>query len=215
MKILLLFGAPGAGKGTVAQYLAENYDVCHFSVGNLLRNEVKSKTDIGVKIEGILSSGQLIGNDIVNEITMRNVEKALEGSSLIILDGYPRTMNQAEVLDGMKNGSLRDEIRVLELSIDKDTFLSRISQRRVCAKCGNTYGPQDKISVCPCGGELIKRKDDDESAVMTRWSNYEKETLPLAEYFADRLVKVSGDGTPEEVAHRVDDALAKFGIKKK
>ena len=215
MRILLLFGAPGAGKGTIAQYLAENYDVCHFSVGNLLRNEVKSKTDIGVKIEAILGAGQLVSNDIVNEITMRNVEKALESDSLIILDGYPRTKNQAEVLDSMRNGSLRDEIRVLELSIDKETFLSRISQRRVCAKCGRTYGPQDKISVCSCGGELVKRKDDDESAVMTRWSSYEAETLPLSEYFADRLIKVSGDGTPEEVAHRVDNALAEFGLKRK
>ena len=201
MKILILLGAPGAGKGTVAQYLAENYNVCHFSTGNLLRNEVKKESDIGLKVKGILA---------------KNIKEVLGSGSLVILDGYPRTRNQAVELDNMLSGSLRDEIKVLELAVDNEVVVQRISQRRVCASCGKTYGPQDKIKVCACGGELIKRKDDEEAVVRSRLKKYEEETRPVSDYYAaDRLVKVSGEGKPEEVAQRVDETLAKFGIKKR
>ncbi len=215
MKILILLGAPGAGKGTVAQYLAENYDVCHFSTGNLLRNEVKKESDIGLKVKDILGSGGLVGDDIVNGIVAKNIEEVLGTGSLVVLDGYPRTKNQAIELDGMMAGSLKNEIRVLELDVDSEVVVRRISQRRVCSSCGKTYGPQDKIEVCACGGELIKRKDDEESVVRDRLKKYEAETRPVSDYYVDRLVKVSGEGKPEEVTQRVDETLAKFGIKKR
>ncbi|MBO6056231.1 MAG: nucleoside monophosphate kinase [Alphaproteobacteria bacterium] len=215
MKILILLGAPGAGKGTVAQYLAENYDVHHFSTGNLLRNEVKKESDIGLRVKDILGSGGLVGDDVVNEIVSKNIGEVLNTGSLIILDGYPRTRNQAIELDRMMSGSLKDEIRVLELAVDNEVVVRRISQRRVCASCGKTYGPQDKIEVCSCGGELIKRKDDEETVVRSRLEKYEEETRLVSDYYADRLVKVSGEGKPEEVAQRVDETLAKFEIKKR
>lgn len=215
MKILILLGAPGAGKGTVAQYLAENYDVRHFSTGNLLRNEVKKESDIGLRVKDILGSGGLVGDDVVNEIVSKNIGEVLNTGSLIILDGYPRTRNQAIELDIMMSGSLKDEIRVLELAVDNEVVVRRISQRRVCASCGKTYGPQDKIEVCSCGGELIKRKDDEEAVVRSRLEKYEEETRLVSDYYADRLVKVSGEGKPEEVAQRVDETLAKFEIKKR
>lgn len=215
MKILILLGAPGAGKGTVAQYLSENYNVCHFSTGNLLRNEVKKESDIGLKVKDILGSGGLVGDDIVNEIVAKNISDVLNTGSLIMLDGYPRTTNQAIALDGMLSGSLKQEIRVLELEVDNEVVVKRISQRRVCASCGKTYGPQDEIDRCSCGGDLVKRKDDEESVVRNRLEKYELETRPLSNYYADRLVKVSGEGKPEEVAQRVDETLAKFGINKR
>lgn len=215
MKILILLGAPGAGKGTIAQYLAENYDVRHFSTGNLLRNEVKKESDIGLKVKDILGSGGLVGDEVVNEIVAKNIGEVLSTGSLIILDGYPRTKNQAVELDKMISGSLRDEIGVLELAVDNEVVVRRISQRRVCSSCGKTYGPQDKIEACSCGGELVKRKDDEESVVRSRLEKYEAETRPVSDYYADRLVKVSGEGKPEEVARRVDETLAKFGINKR
>ena len=215
MKVLILLGAPGAGKGTVAQYLAENYDVRHFSTGNLLRNEVKKESDIGLKVKDILGSGGLVGDDIVNGIVAKNIEEVLSTGSLVILDGYPRTKNQAIELDRMMAGSLKDEIRVLELAVDNEVVVQRISQRRVCSLCGKTYGPQDEIESCTCGGELVKRKDDEESVVRDRLKKYEDETRPVSDYYSDRLIKVSGEGKPEEVAQRVDEALAKFGIKKR
>jgi len=215
MKILILLGAPGAGKGTVAQYLAENYNVHHFSTGNLLRNEVKKESDIGLRVKDILGSGGLVGDDVVNEIVSKNIGDVLSTGSLIILDGYPRTRSQAVELDRMLSGSLKDEIRVLELDVDSEVVVQRISQRRVCASCGKTYGPQDKIEVCACGGKLIKRKDDEESVVRSRLKKYEEETRPVSDYYVDRLIKVSGEGKPEEVAQRVDEALARFEIKKR
>lgn len=215
MRILILLGAPGAGKGTVAQYLVENYDVRHFSTGNLLRNEVKRETDIGLKVKDILGSGGLVGDDVVNRIVAKNIEEVLNTGSLVILDGYPRTRNQAVELDGMMSGSLKNEIGVLELAVDNEVVVQRISQRRVCASCGKTYGPQDKMESCTCGGKLVKRKDDEESVVRDRLKKYEEETRPVSDYYVDRLIRVSGEGKPEEVARRVDEALAKFGIKKR
>jgi len=216
--IIILLGAPGAGKGTVSQYLKEKYDICYFSTGNLLRNEVKEKTDIGLRVESILGSGGLVGDDIVNEIVKKNVEKAAATGKLVILDGYPRTESQARVLDEiMMSGKfeIRNAIRVVELDVDTEEVVARISKRRVCAKCGNTYGPSDKIEVCSCGGELIRRKDDEESTVRNRLREYERATLPLSQYYADRIIKVSGKGTPEEVAKRVDDYFCGLGIEKR
>ncbi len=215
MKILILLGAPGAGKGTVAQYLVESYDVRHFSTGNLLRNEVKKESDIGLKVKDILGSGGLVGDDIVNGIVAKNIEEVLSAGSLVILDGYPRTRNQAVELDGMMAGSLKNEIGVLELAVDNEVVVQRISRRRVCASCGKTYGPQDKMESCTCGGKLVKRKDDEESVVRDRLKKYEEETRPVSDYYVDRLIRVSGEGKPEEVTRRVDEALAKFGIKKR
>lgn len=213
--ILILLGAPGAGKGTVAQYMKENYDVCHFSTGNLLRNEVKSKSDIGLEIEKILGSGGLVKDEIVNRLVEINIDRVMGSSKVIILDGYPRTTEQAKVLDSIRNGELKDRIRVVELDVADDLVVTRISQRRVCEKCGNTYGPQDKIDVCSCGGKLIKRKDDEESVVRNRLDQYKKSTKPVADYYGDRLIRVSGEGTPGDVAQRVDETLARFGIKKR
>jgi adenylate kinase len=213
--ILILLGAPGSGKGTVAQRIKDKYEVFHFSTGNLLRNEVKEKTEIGRKVEGILGVGGLVGDDIVNEIVEKNLEGAAEAGKVIILDGYPRTENQARVLDEMASGKYKDTIRVVELSVNAEEVVARILQRRVCAKCGNTYGPTDKIDVCSCGGELVKRKDDEEATVRNRLKEYEEATLPLSRYYSDRIVKIDGEGSPSEVAQRVDDCLRCLGIEEK
>lgn len=214
-EILILLGAPGAGKGTVAQYLRENYNVCHFSTGNLLRNEVQSKTEIGLKVSDILSSGGLVGDDIVNEIVRKNIGEVLGKGKIVILDGYPRTESQAVVLDSLMDGTLKSKIKVLLLDVEDEVVVRRISLRRVCSKCGNTYGPQDKIEVCACGGDLIRRKDDNESVVRERLKGYKKEIQPILNHFSDRLVKVLGEGTPEEVLQRVDETLKLFGIEKR
>lgn len=213
--ILILLGAPGAGKGTVAQFLKDNYDVCHFSTGNLLRAEVKSRSDIGLEIEQILGSGGLVKDDVVNRLVELNIDRVIGSADVIILDGYPRTVEQARVLDSARNGSLRDSVRVIELDVPDEAVVARISQRRVCEKCGNTYGPHDKIEVCSCGGRLIKRKDDEESVVRNRLIEYKKATRPVADYFDDRLVRVSGEGAPSDVAKRVEAVMSQFGIEKR
>ncbi|MDR1375727.1 MAG: nucleoside monophosphate kinase [Holosporaceae bacterium] len=212
--IIILLGAPGAGKGTIAQHLKDKYEVCHFSTGNLLRNEIQRGTDIGLKVKEIVASGGLVGDDIVSEIVEKNLTGAV-AEGLVVLDGYPRTKHQAEVLDAMMFGKLKALIRVIEISIDREALISRLSQRLVCSKCGNTYGPIDGRSVCSCGGDLIKRKDDEEATVRERLKKYEEETLPVSGYYSDRLVRVSGDGAPDEVAQNVDKLLGSFGIERR
>jgi adenylate kinase len=115
----------------------------------------------------------------------------------------------------MAEGKFKNSIQVMELEVDPEEVIARISKRRVCAKCGNTYGPMDKIDVCSCGGELIRRKDDEEATVRNRLKEYCNATLPLSSYYSGRIVKIWGKGSPEEVARRVDDCLQSLGIEKK
>lgn len=213
IKILILLGAPGVGKGTVAQYLSDHYDVYHFSTGNLLRNEVKNGTEIGKSIEKILGTGGLVNDDLVNTIVETNLARVINDGRLIILDGYPRRKEQAVFLDEILNGKLRNFIRVLELTVADDVVVSRISNRKVCEVCGRTYGANDDI--CSCGGRLIKRADDSEEIIRNRLAEYKSATLPVSNYFADRVVKIDGGVSPEEVAKKVDEVLARFELRKR
>jgi adenylate kinase len=215
ISVVILLGAPGVGKGTVAQYLKDKYNAYHFSTGNLLRNEVEKGSDIGNKVEDTLRSGGLVGDEIVNELVKQNIEKVVSDGSVVVLDGYPRTKNQAIVLDDMLSGKLKEVIRVIEIDVDKECLVARLSKRRVCIKCGNTFGPQDGVTICSCGGKLIKRKDDEESVIRNRLKKYEEDTLPVSRYYADRLVNVSGDGSPVDVVRRVDVILHSLGIEKR
>lgn len=220
VKYIVLFGAPGAGKGTVAQYLLDNYNVVHFSTGNLLKNEVKNNTALGKEVSAILGSGGLVGDDLVNKVVEANMLN-MSSNSVILLDGYPRTVDQAKFLDSLEAGKVKSALRVVELDVDGEIVVSRIVDRTVCSKCFATFSiSQIKKSggdpkVCSrCGGELVKRADDEEAVVRQRLDVYAKMTLPVADYYADRLIKVSGDASPEEVARRVDKVLCDFGIKK-
>ena len=211
--IIIFLGAPGSGKGTVSQFLTNNYSLCHFSTGNLLRDEVQKESEIGLRIKDILSSGSLVGDDIVNELVEQRIGKAFDDVDAVILDGYPRTRAQAVKLDEMRDGSLKSLIHVIELVVSEEEVVERISKRQVCSVCGKTYGPSERI--CSCGGNLIKRKDDEESVVRKRLEQYRAETLPVSEYYSDRLIKVPGNGTPMEVAQKVEDVLRSFGIEKR
>lgn len=218
VKIVILFGAPGAGKGTVAQHLLDNYGVVHFSTGNLLRNEVKNGTSIGKEVEAILSSGKLVGDDVVNRVVESNLQKVLLGNDVVLLDGYPRTVEQAKFLDTIDEGNLKPSIRVLELDVDHEVVVSRIAGRVVCSKCGATFNASqlNGNTVCSrCSGELVKRADDSEEVVRRRLQEYVNMTLPVSRYYADRLAKVSGEGTLEEVARNVDETFCDFGIEKR
>jgi adenylate kinase len=215
INILVLLGAPGSGKGTVAQHIKNKYDVFYFSTGNLLRNEVKERSNVGRKVEDIVGSGGLVGDDVVNEIVVKNIEGVASDGKAIILDGYPRTKSQALVLDEVGAGTLKGVIRVIELDVDLEEVVTRISRRRMCIQCGNVYGPMDKMEICACGGELVKRKDDEEPTVRRRLEEYKKATLPLSEYYSKRIIKVCGMGSPEEVVRRVDSCLHNFGIEER
>jgi adenylate kinase len=218
VKSVILLGAPGAGKGTVAQHLLDNYDVVHFSTGNLLRNEVKNCTEIGREVASILGSGGLVGDDIVNRVVESNLLGALSSSSVVLLDGYPRTVDQAKFLDSVDSGHLKSALRVVEIEVDHEAVIARISGRLVCSKCGVTFSSSQATALLQCdrcGGDLVKRADDEESVVRRRLQEYVSTTLPVSTYYADRLTKISGDAFPEDVARSVDGVFHDFGIEKK
>lgn len=216
VKAVVLLGAPGAGKGTLAQYLLDNYKVIHFSTGNLLRNEIKRETDVGLLVKSLIGSGALVGDDIINEIVASNLSESLSGDELILLDGYPRTLAQAKYLDEISGGIMKSVLRVIEIDVDPDVVVARIAGRKVCSSCGATFGVLDRLDCCVrCGGELISRVDDEESIVRNRLKEYAELTLPLSDYYAsDRLVKVSGNDAPVDVACSVDAVFRGFGISK-
>ena len=210
-KIVILLGAPGSGKGTVAQHLIDKFGVLHFSTGNLLRNEVKNETEIGKEVKSILGSGGLVGDDVVNKIIQGNMAKALASGKIILLDGYPRKVEQAKFLDSILSSDV--SLHAVEIDVDHEVVVKRIAGRRVCSSCGATFSVSEGFEKCPkCGGELIKRADDNESVVRQRLNEYVASTLPVSEYYADRLVKVSGEASPEEVARNVDNVFRDLGL---
>jgi adenylate kinase len=199
----------------VAGRLKDGYGVRHFSTGNLLRNEIQRESEIGLKVKNIVGSGGLVDDALVNEIVEQNLQESLAGGSVVVLDGYPRTVPQAEALDLMMAGGLRERIVALEIDVAPEELVARLSARLVCVKCGDTYGAADKVEVCRCGGQLVKRKDDDSVTVARRLEKYEAETRPVADYYGARLRKVAGEGAPEEVMKRVEALLLDLKIEKR
>ena len=220
--IIILLGAPGSGKGTIAQTLRDNNpDIIHFSTGNLLRKEITEKTEIGKEVNAIIGSGGLVNDELINKIVKSNLLEALSSGNIVLLDGYPRTVRQAEFLDTMDLGELKLKICAIEIDVDHEVVVSRIKDRLVCNACSATFSslqikaPADGGSfVCSqCKvGELQKRPDDKEEVVRRRLQEYEETTLPVSTYYLDRLVKISGDAEKEEVIRRIYRVLSDKGI---
>lgn len=198
MKLILL-GAPGAGKGTQAEKIVEKYGIPAISTGNILRAAVKDGTEMGLKAKSFMDAGQLVPDEVVIGIIKdRLKEKDCEKG--FILDGFPRTIPQAQAL--LDSGIEID--KVLDIEVADDRITKRMSGRRVCSKCANSYHIEYKKpkvdGVCDsCGGELIQRKDDAPETVLSRLEEYHKMTEPLKDFYAklNKLVIVEGQ---EEVA---------------
>lgn len=200
MKLILL-GAPGAGKGTQAEKICEAYKIPTISTGNILRAALKSGSEIGLKAKSYMESGALVPDEVLIEIIKdRLAEKDCENG--FILDGFPRTIPQAEALDSM--GVAID--KCLNIEVADDAIVARMSGRRVCEKCGASYHVMFKKpckeGICDsCGGTLVQRKDDEESTVLARLKNYHSQTEPLKNYYEKqgKLVSVEGTGSIEEI----------------
>ena len=205
MKIILL-GAPGAGKGTQAKRLAEKYEIPHISTGDIFRANIKNSTPIGVVAKSYIDKGQLVPDEVTVEIVRQRLleEDAQKG---YLLDGFPRNIFQAEELD-----KFSDVEKVVDISVDLDKLLARITGRRVCLKCGESYHVtmlNGSTTCSHCGEELIQRADDNEETVKSRLSVYEKQTAPLIEYYkkAGKLVTVDGDKAIDEVFKAICEIL--------
>lgn len=209
---ILLFGPPGAGKGTQSALLVERRSMRQLSTGDLFRAAIRNETPLGLEAKGYLDKGQLVPDSV----TIGMVEEELKklGGKPFILDGFPRNVNQAEALEVLlKKLNLQVEKAVF-VDVAKDLLMGRLTGRRVCKSCGATYHienkPPKKAGVCDlCGGEVVQRNDDKEAVIRDRLETYEVNTKPLKEYYQrkGRLVTVEGIGETEDVYARLSKIL--------
>lgn len=198
MKIVLL-GPPGAGKGTQAAVLSREYKIPHISTGDILREAVKSGTGIGLAAAAFMGKGELVPDKIVTAMVIERMGKS-DAKKSFILDGFPRTLNQARELDEDMNKIPSKIDVVIYFETSSKTVIDRLSGRRVCKTCGFNYHvkniPPKEEGICDkCGGVLFQRPDDKEGTVINRLDVYKAETKPLVDYYAKQgiLRKVSGD----------------------
>lgn len=208
---LILLGAPGAGKGTQAEIISEALNIPQISTGNMLREAVKNGTEYGLKAKAVMEAGGLVSDDIVIGILKDRIAQD-DAKNGFILDGFPRTVPQAEALDKM--GVQID--KVIEIFVPDETIKERVSGRRVCEGCGATYHVQYKPSkvegVCDkCGGKTIIRKDDQPETVISRLETYHETTEPIKAYYEKqgKLETVIGQ---EEVADTKRLTLKAVGV---
>lgn len=201
---VILFGAPGAGKGTQSSFLVDRLGMVQISTGDLFRAAIKNKTDLGVLAQGYMDKGDLVPDAVVIGMVQEALSK-LEGRSFI-LDGFPRTVAQAEELEKILV-KLNVKIgQAIFLEVPQGDLIERLTGRRVCKSCGAVYHvkskPSKQESVCDlCGGDVIQRNDDKLEVIATRLKNYEESTLPLKTYFKNKgqYLEVDGNRSTEEV----------------
>lgn len=203
---VILLGAPGAGKGTQAVRLAEKYNIPHISTGDIFRSNIKGQTPIGIVAKSYIDKGQLVPDEVTIQIVKERLEKE-DCQNGYLLDGFPRTVFQAEALDTFSKVEA-----VVNVDVPLNKLLKRITGRRVCAKCGESYHVDylnGKSDCAKCGAELIQRADDNEVTVASRLEVYEKQTAPLIEYYAQKgvLLTVDGDGDIEKVFNSICEKL--------
>ncbi len=220
MKIIFI-GPPGSGKGTQAKRLAGRYGIPHISTGDMLREAVADGTELGLQAAPIMASGGLVSDDLMIGIINDRLAKA-DAQAGFILDGFPRTIVQAEKLDGIVaadvqagEGNGRGGLRVLQLLVPDDAIVRRITARRTCVQCGAIYhlenNPPANDSVCDrCGAEVIARADDTETAVRKRLEAFHRQTLPVATYYKAKQIlrEVDGVGPVDEIFERITTSLA-------
>lgn len=213
---LVLVGPPGAGKGTQAQFIASHFVIPKISTGDIFRANVSEGTELGVEAKKYMDAGDLVPDEVTIGMVKDRLAQDDAGDGFL-LDGFPRTVRQAEVLDEMLAGLNGGLDVVLELVVDDDEVVRRLSGRRTCRRCGHVwhldFDPPAKAGVCDrCGGELFQRDDDSEDTIRHRLEVYADQTSPLIGYYGDRglLRGVDATGPVEDVTERAINALRRF-----
>jgi adenylate kinase len=206
---LVLLGAPGAGKGTQAKQIVNKFKISHISTGNILRDEIKNDTELGRKAGNFVKEGKLVPDELIIEIIKKEL-KEKKSEKGFLMDGFPRNLKQAKMFGNMLDllGIKLDS--VINIDVNKDEIIKRLTSRRLCHSCNNTYSTDNsknsENAKCPeCGGDLIKRKDDEIEVITERLDVYEKETKPLIDYYKEHnlLVNIDGTGMEKQVTERV------------
>lgn len=196
---IIIFGAPGVGKGTQAKILASKMKIVHISTGDILRAAIKNETELGLKAKSIVESGSLVPDEIVAGM-LKDALKEDKCKNGYILDGYPRTLAQAEMLTVIFNELGTETIHLIKLEADDEIIIDRITNRLVCGVCGNILAKKivTESFVCPnCKAEesYYKRKDDDEEVIKNRLRVYHEQTVPVFNYYSDKAHIIEIDGT--------------------
>ncbi len=210
---ILFMGPPGAGKGTQAERIVEQFGVPHISTGDAFRLAMKQGTPLGLKAKEYVDQGLLVPDEVTNGIVRDRLAEP-DCSGGFLLDGFPRTIAQAEALDGMLNDMGRKIDHVINLKVDRSFLLARLTGRRICKSCGTTYhvvfNPPKQEGICDkCGGELYQRSDDTEEKVGTRLDEYTSKTAPLLKYYGDKglLREVDGEKDIDAVTADIGSLL--------
>jgi adenylate kinase len=204
--ILVFLGPPGAGKGTQAKLLSQRMGFLHLSTGDLLREAVKNQTPLGKKAKEYMDRGELVPDELIVQL----IEETMPKDGNVILDGFPRTVNQALALEEMLKGKGEKISKVLFFDVADEVIIDRLSGRRVCSKCGAVYhvkyNPPKVEGMCDlCGGSLVQRDDDREEVVKKRLEVYRKQTQPLIEFYQDRgiIYRLDAEKGVEELFEEV------------
>ena len=215
-KEFIFLGPPACGKGTQTEKLAKYFGFPHVDTGSLLRAETKAETENGKIAKTFIDKGMLVPVELVGSVIKNRLSQD-DCKNGFILDGYPRSLEQAEMLENIKaeidNGEEVD-FRAIYFNLDQSVLISRIVNRRSCAKCGEIYNlkfkPTKVDGICDkCGGELIQRKDDNEEIAKARFETYFHETAPLIEYYTNKKVlrTINADGSIDEVWERLKEVV--------
>lgn len=214
---LIFLGPPGTGKGTQAARLVDRFGLVQLSSGDTLRRELKEGSEIGLKAKQYMQAGTLVPDDVITGVMLAAIDKLPAGSGFI-LDGFPRTVPQAQALDAGLQQRKLDVNAVLDFQLDDAEIIRRIVSRRVCSECGATYNtgfmPPKVAGVCDkCGGEVVQRVDDREDVVATRLATYRAQTAPLIGYYSERgrFFTVDASAGADAVAQNVAQILESLG----
>tara|TARA_B110000259_G_C13863602_1_gene341894 strand:- start:17 stop:658 length:642 start_codon:yes stop_codon:yes gene_type:complete len=209
---IILFGPPGAGKGTQAQFIVKKHNYFQLSTGNLLREEIKLKTSLGNEIDELISNGKFVSDEMVNTLLRQSITN-LKFRDRIIFDGYPRNIDQAKNLKLILSEFGQTIGHIIFLNVSKDIVEKRIMGRMTCDKCNmtlNKFFDKDQIDLHPCGKEFLKkRKDDNFDVVVARYETYMKTTKPVLDFYSknDNFTEIDGAAEIEQINNKINDVL--------
>jgi len=209
---IILFGPPGAGKGTQAQFIVKKHNYFQLSTGNILREEVKLKTPLGAEIETLISNGKFVSDKTINSLLRKSITN-LKFRDRIIFDGYPRNVEQAKNLDIILGEFDQTIGHIIFLNVSKNIIEKRIMGRVTCEKCQitlNEFFNQDQIELHPCGKDFLKkRKDDNFDVVVARYDTYMSTTKPVLDFYSknENFTEIDGAAEIEQITNKINDVL--------